>query len=91
MTVRANPPDSEVFKMKTNRTIRIVKATERSNQADQAKSAVAGSASTRPTTREVAGNVASWVKEFRQRSRPDARRAFASLFGEPAAPLNSLS
>lgn len=77
--------------MKTDRTIRIVKAKERSHQAGDAKSVVAEKASTRPTTREVAGNVASWVKEFRQRSRPDARRAFASLFGEPAAPLNSLS
>jgi hypothetical protein len=71
--------------MKTDRTIRIVKATERNNQAGDAKSVVAENAGTRPTTREVAGNVASWVKEFRQRRRPDARRAFASLFAEPAA------
>ena len=77
--------------MKTNRSIRIVKATAKGNQSGDAKSPVAESTSLRPTTREVAGNVASWVKEFRQRRRPDARRAFASLFAEPATPLNSLS
>ena len=71
--------------MKTNRTIRIVKKIERGNQSGDAKSAVAESAGLRPTTREVAGNVASWVKEFRQRRRPEPRRAFASLFGEPAS------
>lgn len=77
--------------MKTNRTIRIVKGTQRGNQPGADKSPVTESASTRPTTREVAGNVASWVKEFRQRRRPEPRRAFASLFREPASPLNSLS
>lgn len=70
--------------MKTNRTIRIVKRTEQGNQAVEAKSPVQESTSVRQTTREVAGNVASWVKEFRQRRRPEPRRAFASLFAEPA-------
>lgn len=77
--------------MKTNRTIRIVKATQRGNQAGEAKSPATETANVRPTTREVASNVASWVKEFRQRRRPEPRRAFASLFAEPASPLNSLS
>jgi hypothetical protein len=77
--------------MKTNRTIRIVKGAQRGNQSGEAKTAVTESANARPTTREVAGNVASWVKEFRQRRRPEPRRAFASLFAEPASPLNSLS
>ena len=77
--------------MKTNRTIRIVKGTQRGAQAGEAKSPAQESAGARPTTREVAGNVASWVKEFRQRRSPEPRRAFASLFAEPAAPLNSLS
>ena len=78
--------------MKTSRTIRIVKGTERNNsQASGAESPETASKSSKPTTREAAGNVAAWVKEFRQRRRPDARRAFASLFGEPAKPLNSLS
>jgi hypothetical protein len=77
--------------MKTNRTIRIVKRKHSDTQAGEAKSPVTESANSRPTTREVAGNVASWVKEFRQRRRPEPRRAFASLFAEPASPLNSLS
>ena len=77
--------------MKTNRTIRIVKGTQRSNQAGETKSPAPESTSVRQTTREVAGNVASWVKEFRQRRRPEPRRAFASLFAEPTSPLNSIS
>jgi hypothetical protein len=78
--------------MKTNRTIRIVKGAERSNtQQSAAASPETASKSSKPTPREAAGNVAAWVKEFRQRRRPDARRAFASLFAEPATPLNSLS
>lgn len=77
--------------MKTNRTIRIVKRRQNGDAASEAKSPSTESAKARPTTREVTGNVASWVKEFRQRRRPDPRRAFASLFAEPASPLNSLS
>jgi hypothetical protein len=77
--------------MKTNRTIRVVKGAERGSQTNVAKTSATASAASKPTTREVAGNVAAWVKEFRQRRHPDARRAFASLFGEPAAPLNSVS
>jgi hypothetical protein len=75
--------------MKTSRTIRIVKGAGKSNQASTAESvSTAENKSVRPAAREVAGNVASWVKEFRQRRRPEPRRAFASLFAEPA---NSLS
>jgi hypothetical protein len=77
--------------MNTNRTIRIIKGTERGNQASVEKSAVSKGEDVRQTAMEAAGNVASWVKEFRQRRRPDPRRAFASLFAEQAAPLNSLS
>jgi vacuolar-type H+-ATPase subunit H len=77
--------------MKTNRTIRIIKGTERSSQASVAQNHETASKSLKPTTREVAGNVANWVNEFRQRRRPDARRAFASLFAEPTSPLSSLS
>jgi hypothetical protein len=78
--------------MNTNRTIRIIKGTERGNQAVVEQSAASKGEDARPTTtREAAGNVSSWVKEFRQRRRPDPRRAFASLFAEQAAPLNSLS
>ena len=78
--------------MKTSRTIRIIKGAERSNnQSGVLESPETTSKSLKPAAREAAGNVASWVKEFRQRRRPDARRAFASLFAEPATPLNSIS
>jgi hypothetical protein len=78
--------------MKTNRTIRIIKGAQRNApESGVAESPEATGKSLKQTPREAAGNVASWVKEFRQRRRPDARRAFASLFAEPATPLNSLS
>lgn len=78
--------------MKTNRTIRIIKGAERSNnQFGTVESPETTSKSLKPVAREAAGNVASWVKEFRQRRRPDARRAFASLFADSSTPLNTLS
>ena len=78
--------------MKTQRTIRIITGAARSaNQPGVLESPETTGKSLKPAAREAAGNVASWVKEFRQRRRPDARRAFASLFAEPATPLNSLS
>ena len=81
--------------MKNNRTIRIIKGADRSRQSAEATNQAASPApaveAARPAAREVAGNVAAWVKEFRQRRRPDPRSAFASLFAEQATPLGSLS
>jgi hypothetical protein len=74
--------------MKQNRPIRIIK---RNNQSVAAETPAPKVEEQRSSAREAAGNVASWVKEFRQRRRPDPRRAFASLFGEQATPLNSLT
>lgn len=72
--------------MKTNRAIRIIKGADRSRQSAEATNPAATAEVTRPSAREAAGNVAAWVKEFRQRRRPDPRRAFASLFAEQATP-----
>ena len=74
--------------MKSNKTIRIVKSAERK---DSLVNKSAATESTRPANNGVTSQVASWVKEFQQRRRPDPRRAFASLFADPASPLNSLS
>ena len=74
--------------MKSNKTIRIVKSAERK---DSSVNKSAATESTRPANNGVTSQVASWVKEFQQRRRPDPRRAFASLFVDPASPLNSLS
>jgi hypothetical protein len=78
--------------MNPNRTIRIIKGAERNNQQSAEKSpAVSNEAKGQPARATAAAGVASWVKEFRQRRRPDPHRAFASLFGEQTAPLNSLT
>jgi hypothetical protein len=78
--------------MKTNRTIRIIKGAERNNQASAEKRPAMSENRQEPAARSMAAaGVASWVKEFRQRRRPDPRRAFASLFAEQTAPLNSLT
>jgi hypothetical protein len=69
--------------MKPNKTIRIIKSTERRNELSAKKSAA--TADTRPSNGSVTSQVTSWVKEFQQRRRPDPRRAFASLFAADAA------
>jgi hypothetical protein len=78
------------FAMKPNKTIRIIKSAERRSELPANKSEA--TENTRPSNASVTSQVASWVKEFQQRRRPDPRRAFASLFAaDAAAPLNSLS
>ena len=72
--------------MNPKKNIRIVKKGQREIvKTATAKSETSNSQSLRQTTREVAGNVAAWVKEFQQRSTHDPRRAFASLFVKPAS------
>jgi hypothetical protein len=70
--------------MNQKQTIRIIKSGQREVPAGTAKTAAPASPKLRETTREIAGNVANWVKDFQQRRRPDPRRSFASLFVEPA-------
>lgn len=77
--------------MNPKNSIKIIKRDQRDNATGTAKTGAQGSQSLRDATREMAGNVSAWVKEFQQRSKRDPRRAFASLFAEPASPLNSLS
>jgi hypothetical protein len=70
--------------MNPNRKIRIIKRTQRSVE-ESAPEAQAhnGEQGSRPN-RDAASRVSAWVKEFKQRSVADPRRAFASLFAEPA-------
>jgi hypothetical protein len=67
------------------KAIKIIKKEQRAAAPATAKSAAPESHSLRQTTREVAGNVAAWVKEFQQRRRPDPRQSFTNLFAQPAA------
>jgi hypothetical protein len=72
-----------------NNTIKVIKREQRENKGGTAKTEAGDGQSLRHATREVAGNVAAWVREFQQRRTPNPRRAFASLFIEPASSLNS--
>ena len=64
--------------------IRIIKRSEREATSSAAKSSAAEIKSARHTTRDIGGQVTNWIKEFQQRHTPDPRRAFASLFVDPA-------
>ena len=72
--------------MNPNNTIRVIK---RAGRGQVAAAAVAESQSNkgenpRQATREVAGQVTSWIKDFQQRRNMEARRTFASLFADAA-------
>jgi hypothetical protein len=77
--------------MNPKNNIRVIKSAQRKNQAEMAKTEKPGSQSLRDATREIAGNVAAWVKDFQGRRRPDPRRSFANLFIDPASNLKSAS
>lgn len=77
--------------MSSGKSIRVIKREQRESMAEGSKTDARGSQGLRDATREMAGSVSAWVKEFKERSRHDPRRAFAGLFAEPATTLNSLS
>ncbi|MCA1567410.1 MAG: hypothetical protein LC803_17525 [Acidobacteria bacterium] len=64
--------------------IRIIKRSERDATSRAAKSRAAEIKNARHATREIGGQVTTWIREFQQRHTPDPRRAFASLFVDPA-------
>ena len=80
-----------------NTNIRIIKRSQREATNTTAtggkQKAAAAAAAARPAsnrdsarhaTRDITGHVATWIKEFQQKHTPDPRRAFASLFADPA-------
>lgn len=74
--------------MNTNKKIRVIKREQQSGGRKAAETTAPNSENLRHTTREVAGQVAAWVKEIQERRPVDPRRAFARLFGEPALHLS---
>lgn len=71
--------------MNPNRKIRVIKRTQRGVDASAPEAqAQNGEQEARRPNRETASRVSAWVKEFKQRRVVDPRRAFASLFAEPA-------
>ena len=74
--------------MKPQNNIKIIKREQRESMPETTSADAKSRQSLPRATREAAGNVAVWVKEFQQRRKPNPRLAFANLF---AAPLNSMS
>jgi hypothetical protein len=74
--------------MNPKKAIRIIKRERQTGQGAVAEKGAPNNTGLRHTTREAAGHVAAWVKEFQQRRKIDPKRAFASLFVESASPLS---
>jgi hypothetical protein len=78
--------------MNPNRHIRIIKSAQRAAERSAAEGkAQNGGEKARSSGLDAASRVGAWVKEFKQRRNVDPRRAFASLFAEPAHALNQSS
>ena len=71
--------------MQTNHKIRVIKRGQAANHSRVAESNARPNDTLRETTREVAGQVTAWIKEFQEKRNVQAQRTFASLFVEPAA------
>jgi hypothetical protein len=73
-----------------SKNIKIIKRSERdANHKPTSGNRVADNKRARQqqhqqATRDIAGHVTTWIKEFQQRHTPDPRRAFAGLFVDPA-------
>jgi hypothetical protein len=71
-----------------NTNIRIIKRSQRDANSKTTTAAdskrMPQSENSRHATRDITGQVTTWIKEFQQRHTPDPRRAFASLFIDPA-------
>ena len=80
-----------MINMNPNSSIRIIKSAQRMSTSKTIEPQVQPGASSRQRSRDVAGHVSAWVREFKQRRRQDPRRAFESLFVDSATPLNSFS
>lgn len=69
-----------------NTNIKIIKHSQRDAKSNKTTpdSRVPKGENSRHATRDITGHVTTWIKEFQQRHTPDPRRAFASLFVDPA-------
>lgn len=67
-----------------SKNIKIIKRSQRDATGQMADSRSADNHNSRQATRDIAGHVTTWIKEFQQRHTPDPRRAFAKLFVDPA-------
>jgi hypothetical protein len=74
--------------MNPKKAIRIIKRDRRDIQGAVVEKSAPNNTGLRQTTREAAGQVATWVKEFQQRRKIDPKRAFASLFVESASSVS---
>jgi hypothetical protein len=74
--------------MNPTKAIRIIKRDRRDGQGEVVERSALNNTGLRQTTKDAAGHVAAWVKEFQQRRKADPKRAFASLFVESASPVS---
>ena len=70
--------------MNPNKKIRVIKSAQRAVEGSATEIRAQHAGQTRHPNREMASRVGAWVKEFKERRVADPRRAFASLFAEPA-------
>ena len=70
--------------MNPTKKIRIIKSAQRAVAGSATQTQAHNGGQLRHPNRETASRVGAWVKEFKQRRVADPRRAFASLFVEPA-------
>lgn len=70
--------------MNPNKKIRVIKSAQRAVEGSATEARAQNDGQSRQPNREMASRVGAWVKEFKERRVADPRRAFASLFAEPA-------
>jgi hypothetical protein len=71
--------------------IRVIKHGRRQSDSRLAEPPANESKNLRQNAREVAGNVAAWVREFKTQRPADPRQAFANLFVDAPSSLKSLT
>jgi hypothetical protein len=70
--------------MVMNKRIRVIKSAQRGVEGSAREAQPQQGEQSSHPNRETASRVGAWVREFKQRRVADPRRAFASLFSEPA-------
>jgi hypothetical protein len=74
--------------MNSRQTVKIIKSTQRVSKTQGPRKP---QPSVRKNDRDIASNVAEWIREFQQNRHTESGRTFASLFAEPMSPLEHLS
>lgn len=68
----------------STRTIKVIKRDERNQQSTKEIVSQAAVKNGRTAAREMVATVSTWVNDFQQKRRTETKRAFESLFVDPA-------